>query len=312
MGASVRGRGARRRHSGAVIPTSGIGAAPTTLSYAALRSAGVPRRQIDAAVARGALIRVRRGTYVPADCPRPFLLAAREGGRLDCLSLLAASGVFVLEATATHVQMDYGSTRIPVRRDGLQRHWRCTTAARDALAAPLVEALAQACRCQPPRAAIATLDSAWHQGLVDEAGIAEVLGLLPRRFGILRAHLDRRAESGIETLLRLMLRAQGWQVEVQVAIPGVGRVDLVLDGWLIIECDSERFHGGWEEGRRDRRRDLQAARFGYVTVRPLAEDVIHRPEEVLRAIRDVVAHGASLRRVHNVATAGRGRTARVS
>lgn len=298
------------RHSGRVIPTPVVGTSPTTVSYAMLRAGGVPRRRIDSAVAGGALIRVRRGTYVPGDCPPAFLLAAREGGRLDCLSLLAAWGVFVLDATATHVQMDYGATRLPPRRDGLERHWRCTAAASDALAAPLIEALAQACRCQPPRAAIATLDSAWHQGRVDEAGIADVFRLLPRRFGILRAHLDRRAESGIETLLRLMLRAQGWQVEVQVLIPGVGRVDLVVDGWLIIECDSAQFHGGWLEGRRDRRRDLQAARLGYVTLRPIAEDVIHRPDEVIAALRDVMAHGAPLRRVHNVATRPRQRSTR--
>lgn len=270
------------------------GPLPTRISYATLRSQGVSRARIDAAVARGALIRVRRGTYVAGDCPADFLAAIRHGGRLDCLSLLVALGVFVIGSSALHVQMDYGTTRVPARRDGVLRHWRRTTVARDALAAPLVEALAQSCRCQPPRAAIATLDSAWQLRLVDEADIAAVFRLLPHRFGILRAHLDRRAESGIETLVRLMLAAQGWQVEVQVTISGVGRVDLVVDGWLIIECDSERFHGGWEEGRRDRRRDLQAARLGYVTLRPIAEDVLHRPDEVLTAIRDVVAHRAAL------------------
>ncbi|MBD7957281.1 type IV toxin-antitoxin system AbiEi family antitoxin domain-containing protein [Microbacterium sp. Sa4CUA7] len=267
---------------------------PTRITYAQLRSLGVSRARIDAAVAGGALIRVRRGTYVAGGCPADFLAAIRHGGRLDCLSLLVAMGVFVVGTSALHVQMDYGTTRVPVRRDGVLRHWRCTTASRDALAAPLVEALAQACRCQQPRAAIATLDSAWHQRLVDEADIAEVFRLLPQRFGILRAHLDRRAESGIETLVRLMLAAQGWRVEVQVTITGVGRVDLVVDGWLIIECDSARHHGGWDEGRRDRRRDLQAARQGYVTLRPIAEDVLHRPDEVLTAIRDAVAHRTAL------------------
>ena len=35
--------------------------------------------------------------------------------------------------------------------------------------------------------------------------------------------------------MRLMLRGLGCQIEVQVVIPGVGRVDFVVDGWLIVE-----------------------------------------------------------------------------
>ncbi|MCR2793693.1 hypothetical protein NQ156_11525 [Microbacterium sp. zg.Y625] len=282
---------------------------PATISYAALRRHGASRRRISVAVASGSLVRVRRGTYVDGSAPPEFLAAARHGGRVDCLSLLSALKVFVAVNHVLHVQMDRGSTRVPPRTDRVIRHWRSTAAASDALAAPLIEALAQACRCQPPRAAIATLDSAWYRGLVDEAGIAEVFRMLPQRFLVLRPLLDPRAESGIETLMRLLLRAHGWQVDVQVQIRGVGRVDLVVDGWLIIECDSEQFHGGWKESRRDRRRDLQAARQGYVTLRPIAEDILHRPDEVISAIRDVVAHRTALLGAHQVATGRRRRAA---
>lgn len=280
-----------------------------TTTYAQLRRQGATRRQLDAAVAAGALIRIRRGTYVAGLCSPLVLAAARHGGRLDCLSLLVALNIFVLANRVLHVQMDYGSTRVPERSDRVVRHWRSTAATPTALVAPLVEALAQACRCQPARAAIATLDSAWHRGLIDEGGISEVFRLLPRRFGVLRKHLDRRAESGAETLLRLLLRAQGWHVDVQVDIPGVGRVDFLVNGWLIIECDSEQFHGGWKESRRDRRRDLQAARQGYVTLRPIAEDILHRPDEVIGAIRDVVAHRTAMLGAHEVATGRRRRAA---
>jgi hypothetical protein len=43
--------------------------------------------------------------------------------------------------------------------------------------------------------------------------------------------------------MRLLLRALGHRAEVQVRIAGVGRVDLVVDGWLIVECDSRAYHG---------------------------------------------------------------------
>jgi len=243
---------------------------------------------------------------VSNDCPSSILAAARHGARLDCLSLLTLLNVFVLHSGPLHVQMAYGSTRIPPRSDRLVRHWRTTAAEPRALVAPIVEALAQACRCQPPRAAIATIDSAWHRGLVDEEGIAEVFRLLPRRFRALRRLLDRRAESGAESLMRLLLRSQGWGVEVQVEIDDVGRVDLVVDGWLIIECDSEQFHSGWDAGRRDRRRDLAAAALGYTTLRPIAEDIMYHPDRVLAAVRAAVDHRAVLTNVHNVATSRRG------
>ncbi|MFF8188078.1 endonuclease domain-containing protein [Microbacterium sp. NPDC016588] len=156
----------------------------------------------------------------------------------------------------------------------------------------VVEALAQATRCQPPRSAVATLDSAWHLGLVDEADIGEVFARVPRRFHVLRVLLDPRAEAGTETLVRLLLRHLGCRVEVQVRIDGVGRVDLLVNGWLIVECDSAQFHGTWHVHKNDRRRDMAALERGYATLRLLAEDVLYRPDRVRAALQRVLAHGA--------------------
>jgi len=88
-----------------------------------------------------------------------------------------------------------------------------------------------------------------------------------------------------------MLRAIGCPFDVQVQLAGVGRVDFVVDGWLIIECDSGQFHSDWEAQKRDRRRDLAAARLGYSTVRLLAEDVMWRGDAVLSALREIIARG---------------------
>jgi very-short-patch-repair endonuclease len=157
-----------------------------------------------------------------------------------------------------------------------------------ALAVPIVEALAQACRCQLPRDAIATLESAWCLRLVDTQDIDAVFDRLPRRYRVLRRLLQPGAESGPETLVRLALRALGCRVKLQVAIDGVGRVDMVVDGWLIVECDSKAFHSSWEQQRADRRRDAAAARLGYVTLRLLAEDILFRHDETVELLRDVV------------------------
>nr|WP_274637795.1 DUF559 domain-containing protein [Microbacterium bovistercoris] len=261
----------------------------TFLGPAALVEQGIGRRQVTALVAGEQLIRLRNGRYVGPDTPAELVRAGRLGARLDCVSLLSSLGIFVHTHDALHVQVPPKASRLPVPAQGVIRHWRPSSRRRGALAADVVEALAQACRCQQPRHALATMDSAWHHGIVDEKKINAVFARLPRRFRRLRGLLDKKAESGPETLVRLMLRGLGCDAVVQVRIPRVGRVDIVVDGWLIVECDSEEFHSGWTAQKRDRRRDLEAAAQGYTTIRLLAEDILYHPERVLAALKAVLA-----------------------
>ncbi len=260
------------------------------ITAASLRAQGAGKQQIAEAVDSGRLRRIRRGRYVGADVHDDLVKAGCLGARLDCVSLLRMLGVFVRTEDRLHVQVERGTSRIPDPSRDVVRHWRVSTCRRTALAADLIDALAQAVRCQSPRDAIATLDNAWHLGLVDESAIADVFARLPLRYRPLRALVDPRAESGPETLMRLLLRGLGCDVELQMKIPGVGRVDLVVDGWLILECDSRGFHDGWEAHKRDRRRDLAAAALGYTTVRPLAEDILYQPAALLATMKAIVAH----------------------
>lgn len=256
-----------------------------------LHAAGWSRRALARAVIDGTIRRVRQGRFVAADTHDDVAAAARVGGRLDCISLLALRGVFVHRHAEHHVQQDRSASRRPPAPDGVVYHWRSSSAPRDCPTVGLVEALAQAIRCQPPRSAIATLDSAWHLGLVDEADIAKIFARVPRRFRVLRRLLDPRAEAGTESLVRLLLRHLGCDVELQVRIDGVGRVDLLVNGWLIVECDSERFHGTWHAHKSDRRRDMAALERGYATLRLVAEDILYRPDRVRTALERILAHG---------------------
>jgi len=163
------------------------------------------------------------------------------------------------------------------------------------------DALLDAVRCQDPRAAVATLDSALHRGLLRTDELDEFFGALPRRYRRLRGLLDSRSESGPETLVRLMLRSLGCSFDLQVSIVGTGRVDIVVDGWLIVECDSREFHSDWASQKEDRRRDLAAAKLGYTTIRFVAEDIMWRPDVVLAALRGLVGQRA---RIGSVAVAG--------
>ncbi len=253
------------------------------------RDLGLARADREDALSAGRILRVRRGRYLPSYTHPDVVAAARLGCRLDCVSLLRVLGVFVLEHPPLHLNARVGSSRLPASPDGVVRHWRRDDDASTSLLVDIVSALAQACRCQEPRAAIASLDSAWHKGLIDGDDLTEIFRRLPRRYRSLRALLDASAESGAESLLRLVLRSLGCRFQPQVAIPGVGRVDFLVDGWLIIECDSEAHHSGWEAQRRDKRRDLAAAALGYTTVRPVAEDIFHHRGELSEQLRAVIS-----------------------
>ena len=94
--------------------------------------------------------------------------------------------------------------------------------------------------------------------------------------------------------MRLILRSIGCVFDVQVVIAGVGRVDFVVNGWLIIECDSEEHHSSWADQKRDRRRDQAAAARGYATYRPIAEDILWHSDEVRAAIVGLLAARATI------------------
>lgn len=149
-------------------------------------------------------------------------------------------------------------------------------------------ALACAVQCQPPRAAVATLDSALHGGVIREEDLGDIFAALPGKYRVLRPLVDGRAETGSETIARLLMRGLGVHVEIQKVIEGVGRVDLVLDGWLVIECDSRTHHGGWVAQERDRQRDLALAEHGYVCIRPTARMIFSDPDQLLRSVRGLL------------------------
>ena len=188
----------------------------------------------------------------------------RVGGRLTCLALLRLLEVFVVTGEGLHVHLPGNASRMRSPHDrftplggrvsaGVVLHWLPLLRPLDTgdACVDVMDALVHAVLCQPARHAVATLDSALHRGLVGASDIAEIFAALPAKYGIVRDLLDGRAESGSETLMRLMVRATGATYELQVVMRGVGRVDLVVDGWLVIECDSEEFHSSWRQQLKD-------------------------------------------------------------
>ncbi|MFF5623801.1 hypothetical protein [Microbacterium sp. LWH10-1.2] len=75
------------------------------------------------------------------------------------------------------------------------------------------------------------------------------------------------ADSGLESLVRLRIRKYGWSVRTQAYVVGTGRVDLLIDGWLIIETDGRANHDSTSHRHQDLTRDASSALWGHVSLR---------------------------------------------
>lgn len=272
------------------------------VTRAQLLASGMSRRALEAALRSGELVRARRDRYLPGSSPHDVVRAVRVGGRVTCLSLLQLLGVFVFGCDTVHVHVPRGSGRLrsphnrarPLAKGharGARLHWAPLTRPEEGTSTcvGVMDALIHSVLCQPARHAVATLDSALNKGMISALDLVDIFHALPRKYAVLQALVDGRAQSGPETLVRLMLQGLGCRVELQVPFEGVGFVDLVVDGWLVVECDSRAFHSSWKAQREDHRRDAILASYGFCSFRVIAEDVLYRPEMVLASLRGLVA-----------------------
>ncbi|HKT55847.1 MAG TPA: type IV toxin-antitoxin system AbiEi family antitoxin domain-containing protein [Microbacterium sp.] len=262
-----------------------------------LAAEGWTAKRLARAVRDGSFLRLRKGVYGQPGLPEECASAVRIGGRLCGSSELRRRGVFVQDHPGTHVHIEPEASRLPPVPEGIhvQRGMLRRTPHPRSCSVEVLDAVIQSAKGQPWREGLATIESAVQLGVLRIDELGEVFAALPRRYRRARRWLDTRSESGTETIMRLIALELGAGVEVQVWIRGVGRVDLVIDGWLIVECDSERFHSDWRQRREDLRRDQAAARLGYSTYRPIAEDIMWHRDEVRAALAGLLAGGRPAR-----------------
>lgn len=155
--------------------------------------------------------------------------------------------------------------------------------------APLEDALVHVYRCRGDEAFFVALESALRLGKVGAAGRGRLHTRLPRRARWLVDFARTDADSGLESLLRLRLHLLGILLECQVEIPSVGRVDFVIERLLILEADGAENHDGASSRHRDLRRDAEASRQGYETLRFDYAMIVHDWPIVKAAIIGAVA-----------------------
>lgn len=266
-----------------------------------LLASGMSSGDITQAVRSRALLRVRRDHYALPSADRHTLEAIRVGGRLACVSAAAELGIFAFDAQFTHLHVHRDGSRLrspqsrfrrlaEAPRDGVELHWWPLIDPGDGTdyCVGARDALAQIIRCQPRYFALAALDTALHEKRIRSGDLAEIFTHVPAKYRELRTLIDARVDAGQESVLRQLVLDAGLQCEIQVQIDGVGRVDMVVEGCVVVEADSRKHHKTWDEHVRDRTRDRQLAELGYVSLRLLYQNVMFDPAGVIRAIRQLV------------------------
>jgi very-short-patch-repair endonuclease len=261
-----------------------------------LRELGVPRRTLRDACLRGDVVDLGGGAFAIPDADPRLAKAVELSGVLSHASAAQWHGFDLWNPVGLlHVTVPIGTTvtaaEVWVHRGRLK----------PADVHPLMpvtrplRTLLDCARRMPFCDAVVVIDSALrrravHQGTLRAA--AEAAGG-PGSSRLRRAvrHADALSGSGMETVLRLLIDLLDVEVQTQVFIPGVGKVDILINGWLVIEADGFEFHSDREAYRRDRRRDNAVTERGYTRLRFSWEDLVFRRPEVLRQIAAVLAVG---------------------
>jgi very-short-patch-repair endonuclease len=256
----------------------------------ALLDAGATREDLRRACAAEVIERIREGVYCVPPIDPHVRMAAMHGGELGCVSALRKLGVWVLDdERKVHVWLGSRGRRMDHAACSCVSHHDGGGAAFGSVG--IVRALVQAARCLGAECFFAAFESAWRQGLLDRKDRAEVRAGLPARMRWLVDIARPDADSGLESILRLRLHRLGIRLDSQVSIAGVGDVDFVLDGLLILEVDGRENHDGFSKRHKDLVRDARAAAAGYETLRFDYALVIHdwpTVEKAIMARREII------------------------
>lgn len=262
-------------------------------------------RRLAEMVAAGDLVRSRRGLYVLPGVDPAVVASVAAGGAISCVSAAHRWGLPLLTPPSRlHLAVSRtASGRIrSVVPAGTELHWdQNLDPGRAARPEWTAIALSHVPRCLAVPEAVAVLDAAVSRGLVR---VADLRRLRPRRdwapYERMLRLVDPRSQSIGESIARVALVGAGFDVATQVQLDGVGAVDLVVDGLVVVEIDGFACHSGRAEYRQDRRRDRAIAiEHGLLELRFAFEDAVH----------DVPGFVETVRRAVTVARVRRRRTA---
>ncbi|MCE5292820.1 MAG: endonuclease domain-containing protein [Nocardiaceae bacterium] len=255
------------------------------LSAAQLVDAGVTRVMIRK---NSELRRLRHGWYACGQTSKQVETAVSAGGALACTSVLRRAGVWTPDS-GVHIR--YSDSKAPRGARNCRPYgWNPPiTAAVDSLEV----AVESAAHCLDPEGVVVILDSMLNKKLIQLADARTVTQSSRYSRFHLAERCDPNAESGIESISRLRLRANGIKLRTQVWIGTFARVDILIGKRLIIECDGEEYHAG--EFEADRERDRVLVTMGYLVIRLSYNQVMYDWNSCLRDIVTIVRRRDHLR-----------------
>lgn len=232
------------------------------------------RQQLYKSVEDGAIKRISHNWYATAHAPTDMTYALQNGVRLTCVSAAKHYGIYTPLFTGLHVYSAHSrscgslSSLYVTHPSPYLSRWPD-----DNPIAPLDLALLHAGRCLPVPEAAVLFESALNLGKILLGDAFAIIDELPKNRHDSLSRIRTDAQSGTETMVRWFLESVKVQVQSQVEVPYVGRVDLLVGESLVIECDSVRYHTGTEQYYKDRYRDQELIRQGYHPMHLTWEDV---------------------------------------
>lgn len=261
---------------------------------------GHRRYAIDRALQDGTLVRVRAGWVATPEANQLSVLAVLSGARLTGPTALRSYGVWNGFDLRTHFQLRPNTC--PVRQQpltplarftppkfvpsGIVSHWAPHAETRPALPAwrvPVADAILRFSRTESDEQVIAAVESAVKEGRLSRSEVPRLMQRMPRRLRRLSVRMTFLAGSGLETVALLRLEDVGLVVRQQVEI-GPDTVDIVIDGWLVIELDGDE----WHDPVKDRIRTNRLIRAGYRVLRFGHREVFAEWDKTLATIMEML------------------------
>jgi len=265
--------------------------------YDELVRTGADQSPLRHLVRSGLVVRAGHGTYALPSAHGDLVAAARFDAHVDCVSALRLQDVATLHPSpTTHLLVprdrshtkrpDAELARVPLHRSADEPGFALV----DGRICSVERSLGQAVRCLGRDEAVVALDSALGKGFATLEGVSRHLpSNAPAHVRAALALADPGGTSVIETLARLALVDAGYRVRTQARFSGVGDVDLLVEGLVVVECDGYEFHQGRREFLDDRRRDRVLQAGGLVVLRFGYPDIVDDPSCVVRAVEAALA-----------------------
>lgn len=234
----------------------------------------------------------RRGVFMLQDANPALVAATKHNARVSCASAAGLYGLWLRKPPHRHhlsCNHGHGNGFVRHRTSRFEPHATLPLAA-------IEDVVLHGLSCLPPPASTALATSAirLHDvplDLLKEQLVGDKSGPV---LAALR-QLDLRSESIVEVDARHLFLTNGISFEQQVQLDGIGRVDFLIEDFLIVEMDGHAFHSGRQEMLRDRARNNSSAVQGFAVLRYMPEVIWFEPERVVAEIQAVLALRRSAR-----------------